>query len=119
MTLPSITIPPLLDGAEYQLSQEMKCEDSKLWNRLKEAIIFCDNYESNCKGIHDKFCNGTRIFTCGKLTPSEDLTSPRNGCTYVKKGKERMFATANAFHISYLTAELILHYAFCMILQTD
>ena len=59
-------------------------------DNLEVALSICDNYDPNCKGIWDKFCNGETIYTCGEINDATDPDSPDNGCTYIKEGNIRM-----------------------------
>ena len=103
VTKPSITTPPPFDDAKYELLRNLKCDNStgltQHWDTYEAAFNFCEKYDpENCKGIHDQFCDGTSILTCGKLVPADDTSSSSNGCTYVKKGRQTLSSPEKLFY---------------------
>ena len=84
---------------EYHYTEDKECETKQKWGSLGDALAFCDNYA--CKGIWDKNCDGTNIYTCGKITHNSDPVSASKGCTYEKKGNKDI-NRHNSANVSYV-----------------
>ena len=97
-TASSTPIEIIVDGyANY--SRNISCDYSPdiKWASLAKALDFCNKY--NCKGVHDKNCDGKSTYTCGKI--NRITFSDSNGCTYTKIGKEKTIRWDVSFVISY------------------
>ena len=65
----------------------MKCKDVYISQHftLVDAIKMCKELGQHCKGIEDRFCNGTLVSTCAYVIPS-DMASGES-CIYVQEGR--------------------------------
>ena len=83
----------------FSVFKNQICQGSIFDGTFDEAVEICDGPGKDfCKGIHDKDCDGQIIKICTELEPADSSDSTRNGCTYVKKGIQRLTFNLRKIH---------------------